>query len=324
MAQTLKQFYLMQHLLELDPFMNRRVLVLGKNTPAHEVARAMSEKQVGSALISDHQGHILGIVTDRDISSQVLGLHYSREVPIHHIMSHDVVSVSPESSLSDVVSLMETNGIRRIPIFLHTRGNHVRCVGMVSLDDLLASRTLSVEEISRIVHSQIPQRRKRRYSTEKIDERREQTVNRFVKTMALHMDRQRGFAEQATTFLLRELVERLTSTTAFDFISQLPRNLQEDLFDLPAEKHRDLSAGSLVEQFRAEFSLNKNDSREIIRGFWLGLSDFIDGGILRRILRNLPKEYELLFVGPHTPEEMMTSKLKSRRIRPRTEASDRP
>lgn len=311
----------MQHLLELQPFMNRRILILDKDTTAHEVARAMHERQVGSALISDHQGHILGIVTDRDLSSQVLGLHYSREVPIHHIMSHDVVSASPESSLSDIVALMEANGVRRIPIFVRTRGNHVRCVGMVSLDDLLASRSLSLDEIGRIVHSQIPQRRKRRYSTTRIDERREQTVNRFIKTMSVHMDRQRGFAEQATTFLLRELVERLPATVAFDFISQLPRNLQEELLDLPAESHKDDTAGSLVQNLKDEFNLKRSDARDIVRSFWLGLSDFVDQGILRRILRNLPKEYQLLLVGPPAPDEALSLKLRSSRPKRATEIS---
>jgi Mg/Co/Ni transporter MgtE len=58
----------------LLPFIDRSIIILNEFTPARAAARAMSERHVGCVLVSDHHHHIVGIVTDRDLAIEVIGV----------------------------------------------------------------------------------------------------------------------------------------------------------------------------------------------------------------------------------------------------------
>jgi len=49
----------------IEPFMHRKVTVLHTDTPLSEAALAMREKSMGCVLVGDHEGYIVGVVTER-------------------------------------------------------------------------------------------------------------------------------------------------------------------------------------------------------------------------------------------------------------------
>ncbi|HEX5613821.1 MAG TPA: CBS domain-containing protein [Acidimicrobiia bacterium] len=122
MAQTIRD------VMTPDP------VVLSASSSLEDAARAMKQSDIGDVLVSDDDGKLCGIVTDRDIV--VRGLAEGRaSASLGEICSTEPVAVAPNDSLTDAVRLMGEHAIRRLPVT-----DHGRPVGMVSLGDLALER----------------------------------------------------------------------------------------------------------------------------------------------------------------------------------------
>src|SRR5205807_656762 len=111
-----------------QPYINRRVIVLNQHLPAKVAARALHERGVGSAIVADRHGHMVGIVTDRDLSSQVLGFELPSDTPISEIMTTDILKARRNATINDVAKMMEVNGIRRVPIIEKSENGREKCL----------------------------------------------------------------------------------------------------------------------------------------------------------------------------------------------------
>ena len=96
-----------------------------------EAARLMKEKGVGPILVMD-DGHVEGIVTDRDIAVRVVAEGRDpNSVRVGEIATKDVRTVSPDDPADEAVRLMREKAVRRLPV---VEGD--KPVGIVSLGDL--------------------------------------------------------------------------------------------------------------------------------------------------------------------------------------------
>jgi len=282
----------------IQPFVNRRVVVLKHNLPAKVAARALHERGVGSAIVTDQHGHMVGIVTDRDLSSQVLGFELSPETPISEVMTTDILKARKTSTISDVAKMMEINGIRRIPILERTENGREKCVGIVTLDDLIASQAVDTGLLSRIVRTQIFKQVRRTRTSQRAENRREQTLNRFNKIMADQMGIGKANAERISFHLLKEIVQRLSSTEAAHFIAQLPSLFHEDLLSLPAGPNLKIDREAVIENLTKGFQLDRQEAERVSQCFWYGLEMALDKGILSHVCAQLPENFRKLFGGP--------------------------
>ena len=103
------------------------------HTSIDEVARLMVDGDFGEIPVIDSADHPIGVVTDRDIVRRVVAegknpIGYTAET----CMSQPVVTVSADARLDDVVSTMERNQIRRVPV-VDEQG---RCAGIISQADV--------------------------------------------------------------------------------------------------------------------------------------------------------------------------------------------
>lgn len=129
-------------------------VVLG--TSLAEVARLMTEKGIGSVLVVDDQGRLVGIVTESDFLKE-RGIPFSTfRVPVllgrflgsdgleallaeagntrvEEIMSSPVYSVGPEEPLSRILELMLAYDINHVPVV----DGQGKPLGMVTRFDLL-------------------------------------------------------------------------------------------------------------------------------------------------------------------------------------------
>ena len=97
-----------------------------------DVARIMKEQDTGVVPVVDGK-RIIGLITDRDIV--VRGIAEGREmstVKVNEIMSKSVRSVKEDTPLTEVLDLMSSAEIRRVPV---VNGNN-ELVGIVSLGDI--------------------------------------------------------------------------------------------------------------------------------------------------------------------------------------------
>jgi len=103
-----------------------------------EAARIMWDRDCGVVPVTDEEGSLCGIITDRDICMAALlqGLPLS-QVSVQQSMSRDVHACGPDDDVNSVHALMRESQIRRVPVV-----DENRLVGIVSLNDL-AMRAVS-------------------------------------------------------------------------------------------------------------------------------------------------------------------------------------
>ena len=97
-----------------------------------EAVRAMAAHQVGALLVM--QGEALrGIVSERDYARKViLKGRSSADTPVRDIMTAEVLTVTPETSVQTCMQLMTDKRVRHLPV---TEGGRV--IGMISIGDLV-------------------------------------------------------------------------------------------------------------------------------------------------------------------------------------------
>jgi CBS domain-containing protein len=120
------------------------------DTPVSVVAEVMDSDNIGSVPVVEND-RLTGVITDRDIVVRAIAQGKDpRGMPVREIYSRDVIAVTPDDKLKDVVSIMADNQIRRIPVV--DQENHL--VGVISQADIALEakeKTVGelVEEISK-------------------------------------------------------------------------------------------------------------------------------------------------------------------------------
>ncbi len=136
--------------MPITEFCRRDVAVVEKNSPVFEAARKMRESHVGDVVVCTNDNGIskpIGILTDRDI---VVGL-IALEIPVDSVRVEDVmtpalVTANRNAGIYETIHLMETYGVRRLPVVDDDGG----LVGIVSSGDLLELLGEEIVALSRL------------------------------------------------------------------------------------------------------------------------------------------------------------------------------
>ena len=113
--------------------MSPTVLTVGPGHTLRAVARLMSRRQVGAAVVMDPDGHGPGIITERDIlalARRRAGSGRARSVADH--LTSDVVYAAPDWSLEEAAAAMVRGGFRHLIVL--ERGE---TVGILSVRDVV-------------------------------------------------------------------------------------------------------------------------------------------------------------------------------------------
>lgn len=110
--------------------MTRALAAVPPNTPVAQVASMMRDLNIGDVLVLE-DGKLRGIVTDRDLTINVLTNGAKSDAPVERYMTTDVVTGAPDWSLEQIADVMGKNQIRRLPIV-----EEEQVVGIVSLGDV--------------------------------------------------------------------------------------------------------------------------------------------------------------------------------------------
>jgi CBS domain-containing protein len=125
--------------VEIRDVMTEGVVTAQPSATAREVAELMRERNVGSVVLLDESGAIVGFVTDRDLALGALTDGRDPSDPVAAHSSSPVVTAEPGMDVEEAAELMVRHGIRRLPVL-----DGGRLTGIVTLDDL-AVRTGDLE-----------------------------------------------------------------------------------------------------------------------------------------------------------------------------------
>ena len=122
-----------------------------------QAAGKMREQQTGSLLVLDGQD-LVGIVTERDVLKAV-ATATPLDTPVSEVMSKDLITVEPGTSLREAARIMTERWIRHLPVL-----ESGRLVGIVSQRDLagvLAGALNEPEDLHRLIEaSALPRERR--------------------------------------------------------------------------------------------------------------------------------------------------------------------
>ncbi|HEU5060603.1 MAG TPA: CBS domain-containing protein, partial [Kofleriaceae bacterium] len=101
--------------MQCRDLMRRPVELVSPAQSAVTAARAMREKNIGFLAVCDLAGHLVGVVTDRDLAVRVLGEERDPiATPVADIMSSQLVTCRPEDPLAQAEALMREHRKSRI------------------------------------------------------------------------------------------------------------------------------------------------------------------------------------------------------------------
>ena len=123
--------------MRIPEICTREVVCCRPQASALEAARLMRQKHVGDVVVvtdPERDRVPVGVVTDRDLTIEVLGNgRDAAQITLSDVMRSPVVVATESEDASIVVERMRFHGVRRIPV-VDARGT---LVGIVTLDDLL-------------------------------------------------------------------------------------------------------------------------------------------------------------------------------------------
>lgn len=282
--------------MNLHWYRRPRMVILDSNAAAMDAARAIEQNRIGAVVVQD-KGHIVGIVTDRDLAVRVLGRgHDAASTKIAEVMTPFPATLTPNDSLADAVWLMQERNVRRIPL---VEGERV--VGMVTLDDLLLDEAAPLEALAAVVAAQIDaggpggaRAPVRHRSLARADATLRRWLNAVRDETGLDDPEE---ARVALDIVLDGLVRRLTFQEANDFIAQLPSLLQRKLGALPAGPDKKVNEASIVDELSAQLDLEPAEAGRVLAAIARIVAGSISEGQAEDMRGQLPPGLRDVFRG---------------------------
>lgn len=107
---------------------------IGADDTVFSALQLMAAENVGAVMVED-KGHIVGIFTERDYARKIiLKGRCSLDTQLTEIMTHEMITVHPDQTLEECMTLMTKWHIRHLPVM--SEGS---LVGMVSMRDVVQS-----------------------------------------------------------------------------------------------------------------------------------------------------------------------------------------
>jgi len=106
-----------------------KVVTIGEDIKLIEAAKKMSEKNIGSLVITRKE-KIAGIITDTDIVRNADKINKR----VSEVMSKNVVLIDENETLDKAAEIMKTKKIKRLPVM-----SDGKLVGIITATDILAN-----------------------------------------------------------------------------------------------------------------------------------------------------------------------------------------
>lgn len=106
------------------------------STSLRDACCQIAEEDISCLVVTNDTGYLVGILTRADLLRARLTHEDWLERPVSTYMNPDVVTVAPETTLSDVTKLLLDHHIHRV-VITHLENDHQRPLGVISDSDLI-------------------------------------------------------------------------------------------------------------------------------------------------------------------------------------------
>ncbi|MCU1358113.1 MAG: histidine kinase [Acidimicrobiales bacterium] len=127
------------------------VVSVGPDASVAKVVAVLAEHRIGAVVVSADGSHIDGVLSERDVVralSRDGGAALER--PARDLMTSEVFTCQPDTTVEELMSLMTDRRIRHIPVLVEGS-----LAGLVSIGDVVKDRISSLEHETKVLHDYI-------------------------------------------------------------------------------------------------------------------------------------------------------------------------
>jgi signal transduction histidine kinase len=118
-----------------------QVFAVGPDCTVREMARFIATRNIGTTIVADARGEMLGIISERDLVRGLSEFDSSyMDMPVGALMTRSIIACEPHTTIAEALSLMGSHRIRHLPVM-----KDGKTVGLISVRDLLEFRLEGLE-----------------------------------------------------------------------------------------------------------------------------------------------------------------------------------
>ena len=106
---------------------------IAPSTPLSKAIESMTQDEGGCAIVCAEDGSVVGIFTERDLLTKIVGRETDLNAPVSNWMSPVVATLAPEATIGDAVTIMNDKGYRNVPLV-----KNGKLVGSISVFDIIS------------------------------------------------------------------------------------------------------------------------------------------------------------------------------------------
>lgn len=146
-ARSQEMLYLFN--VEAGDVISRPPEIIDASQTIRQAAERMSELEIGSLLVQDQSGEIVGIVTDKDLRKKVVAKGYDYAAPVANVMTCPVQRVPSQALCFDALLKMMNARVNHLVV---ERGKEI--VGVISVHDIMVQQGASPLHLFREIENQ--------------------------------------------------------------------------------------------------------------------------------------------------------------------------
>ncbi len=105
-------------------------------TPLMEIVATIASRRIGAVLVRSEPGELVGIVSERDVVKALAAKGSGLDaLAARDVMTPDVTTVTPQTSINDAMELMDKGYFRHLPVL-----DQGALVGIISVRDVVRAR----------------------------------------------------------------------------------------------------------------------------------------------------------------------------------------
>ncbi len=131
-------------------FMHSPAVTCSPDATLEHAAREMDRFNVGCLVVVAADGHLIGMLTDRDIAVKGMGWGHGAATPVDKVMTTNVATIQTNALISEVASKMALWGVRRMPV-VDASGE---LKGVIALDDVTMAMSDEIGFLRKTVSTQ--------------------------------------------------------------------------------------------------------------------------------------------------------------------------
>ena len=123
------------NLILVKDVMTKVIISVPNDTTVFQVAKMMEQGGIGAVLVKKN-GHLSGIITDRDYATKIVAHNLPSDTPVEQIMTSPLITINFDESISDAAKRMTSKKIRKLAVT-----DNGKIIGLITSTDLVTQLT---------------------------------------------------------------------------------------------------------------------------------------------------------------------------------------